>query len=92
DFLATRIAHRLGLKGPAVTLDTACSTSLVAIHLACQGLLSSDCDMALSGGVSIPVLGKRGYLYQEGMLNSPDGHCRAFDEKAKGCNIGNGVG
>ncbi|MGD2087206.1 MAG: amino acid adenylation domain-containing protein [Candidatus Aminicenantes bacterium] len=92
DFLATRIAHRLSLKGPAVTLDTACSTSLVAIHLACQGLLSGDCDMALAGGVSIPMLGKRGYLYQEGMLNSPDGHCRAFDEKAKGCNFGNGVG
>jgi iturin family lipopeptide synthetase A len=92
DFLATRIAHRLSLKGPAVTLDTACSTSLVAIHLACQGLLSGDCDMALAGGVSIPVLGKRGYLYQEGMLNSPDGHCRAFDETAKGCNFGNGVG
>jgi len=92
DFLATRIAHRLSLKGPAVTLDTACSTSLVAIHLACQGLLSGDCDMALAGGVSIPVLGKKGYLHQEGMLNSPDGHCRAFDEKAKGCNFGNGVG
>jgi amino acid adenylation domain-containing protein len=92
DFLATRIAHRLGLKGPAVTLDTACSTSLVAIHLACQGLLSGDCDMALAGGISIPALEKRGYLYQKGMLNSPDGHCRAFDEKAKGCNFGNGVG
>ena len=89
DFLATRIAHRLNLKGPAITLDTACSTSLVAIHMACQGLLSGDCDMALAGGVSLVTLVKAGYPYQEGMLNSPDGHCRAFDARAKGTNFGN---
>ncbi len=89
DFLATRIAHRLNLKGPAVTLDTACSTSLVAVHMACQGLLSGDCDIALAGGVSVSALNRKGYLFQEGMLNSPDGHCRAFDAGAKGTNFGN---
>jgi acyl transferase domain-containing protein/acyl carrier protein len=92
DFLSTRIAHRLNFKGPAVTLDTACSTSLVAIHLACQGLLSGDCDLAVAGGCNISLLNNRGYLYQEGMLYSPDGHCRAFDAGAKGTNFGNGVG
>jgi len=92
DYLATRIANKLNLKGPAVTVDTACSTALVAIHLAYQSLLSGDCDMALAGGVSVKALDKKGYLYEEGMLNSPDGHCRAFDAKAKGSNFGNGVG
>ncbi|UCH92255.1 MAG: SDR family NAD(P)-dependent oxidoreductase, partial [Candidatus Aminicenantes bacterium] len=77
---------------PAVTLDTACSTSLVLIHLACQGLLSGDCDIALAGGVSIRALDKKGYWYEQGMLHSPDGHCRAFDANAQGCNFGNGVG
>ncbi len=88
DFMATRIAHRLNLKGPAITVDTACSTSLVAVHMACQGLLSGDCDIALAGGVSVSALSRTGYSYQEGMLNSPDGHCRAFDARAKGTNFG----
>lgn len=89
DFLCTKIAHRLNLKGPAVQVDTACSTSLVAVHMACQGLIAGDCDMAVAGGVSIGVSVKGGYIYREGMLNSPDGHCRAFDAEAKGTNFGN---
>ena len=92
DFLSTRIAHRLNLKGPAVTVQTACSTALVAVHLASQGLLSGDCDMALAGGVAVSQLKKQGYLYQEGMIFSPDGHCRAFDANAQGAVFGNGVG
>jgi amino acid adenylation domain-containing protein len=92
DYMATRIANKLNLIGPAITVDTACSTALVAIHLAYQGLLSGDCDMALAGGISIRVLDKKGYLYETGMLKAPDGHCRAFDAKAKGTNFGNGVG
>jgi acyl transferase domain-containing protein/acyl carrier protein len=89
DFLCTHIAHRLNLKGPAVTLDTACSTSLVAVHMACQGLIGGDCDMALAGGVSLPVLCRSGYFYEEGLMLSPDGHCRAFDAAAKGTGFGN---
>ena len=92
DYMTTRIANKLDLKGPALVVDTACSTALIAIHLAYQALLSGDCDMALAGGISIRALDKKGYLYEEGMLNSPDGHCRAFDAKAKGTNFGNGVG
>jgi tyrocidine synthetase-3 len=92
DYLCTRLAHRLNLRGPAVAVQTACSTSLVAIHLACQGLLCSECDIAAAGGVSIVYLKKSGYEYVEGMIASPDGHCRAFDEKAKGCFGGDGVG
>jgi amino acid adenylation domain-containing protein len=92
DFLGTLIAHKLNLKGPALTLDTACSTSMVAIHLAYQGLLSGDCDMALAGAVTVQTLKKEGYLYQEGMIHSPDGHCRAFDANAGGSNFSNGAG
>jgi iturin family lipopeptide synthetase A len=92
DYMATRIANKLDLKGPVLVVDTACSTALIAVHLAYQALLSGDCDMALAGGISIRALDKKGYLYEEGMLNSPDGHCRAFDAKAKGTNFGNGVG
>ena len=90
--MSTQIAYRLNLKGPAVTLQTACSTSLVAIHAACQALLSGECDMALAGGVSVKLPVKSGYIYQEGMVLSPDGRCRAFDKKAAGCVEGNGVG
>ncbi len=92
DFLATDTAYRLNLKGPAVTLQTACSTSLVAVHAACQSLLNFECDQALAGGVSLALPPKQGYLYQEGMILSPDGHCRAFDADAKGTTIGSGVG
>ncbi|WP_341529473.1 SDR family NAD(P)-dependent oxidoreductase [Nostoc sp. UHCC 0302] len=92
DFLSTRISYKLNLKGPSVNIQTACSTSLVAVHLACQSLLSGECDMSLAGGVAIRVPEKTGYLYQEGMILSPDGHCRAFDAQAQGTVSGNGVG
>ncbi|MBD2592896.1 SDR family NAD(P)-dependent oxidoreductase [Nostoc spongiaeforme FACHB-130] len=92
DFLATRVSYKLNLTGPSLTVQTACSTSLVAISLACQSLLNYQCDMALAGGVSINILQKTGYLYQEGGVLSPDGHCRAFDAQARGTIIGNGVG
>jgi phthiocerol/phenolphthiocerol synthesis type-I polyketide synthase E len=92
DFLATRLAYKFNLKGPAYTVQTACSTSLVAVGLACQNLLNYQCDMALAGGVSVFVPHKAGYLYREGSILSLDGHCRAFDAKAQGTVIGNGVG
>lgn len=92
DFLATRISYKLDLKGESITVQTSCSTSLVAVHLACQSLLSYQSKMALAGGVSIRVPQKTGYFYQPGMIASPDGHCRAFDEKAEGTVPGNGVG
>jgi amino acid adenylation domain-containing protein len=90
DFLATRLAYKLNLRGPALTVQTACSTSLVAVHLACQQLLQRDCDMALAGGVSIEVPHGTGYPYQEGHILSPDGHCRAFDADAGGTVRGSG--
>jgi len=92
DFLTTRAAYKLGLTGPAVTVQTACSTSLVAVHLACQNLLNYNCDMALAGGVSVTVPQQQGYYYQEGMILAKDGHCRAFDAKASGTISGSGVG
>jgi phthiocerol/phenolphthiocerol synthesis type-I polyketide synthase E len=92
DHLATRVAYKLNLKGAAVTVQTACSTSLVAVHLACQSLLAYQSDIALAGGVSIGVPKKAGYMFQEGGIFSVDGHCRAFDEKATGTVVGNGVG
>lgn len=92
DFLTTQIAYKLNLKGPAFSVQTACSTSLVAIHLACQGLLNGECDVALAGGIEISAQEKNGYIFQEGMINSPDGHCRAFDARAKGTVSGEGAG
>ena len=92
DFLATRVSYKLNLKGESITIQTSCSTSLVAVHLACQSLLSGQCDMALAGGVSIRVPQKTGYQYEEGMIASPDGHCRAFDHRAQGTLPGNGLG
>ena len=89
DFLATRIAYKLNLQGPAISVQTACSTSLVAVNLACQGLLNYQTDMALAGGVSITPKGR---LYQEGFIVAKDGHCRAFDQDAQGAVFGNGVG
>lgn len=92
DFLTTRISYKLNLEGPSYTVQTACSTSLVAVHLACQSLLNGECDMALAGGVSIGASRKSGYLYKDGGIQSPDGHCRAFDAKAQGTPGGEGVG
>jgi len=91
DFLSTRISYRFNLKGPSSTVFNACSTSLVALHLAYQGLLSGECDIALAGGISITLPGRVGYEYQEGMVNSSDGHIRSFDEQANGTVFGNGV-
>jgi non-ribosomal peptide synthase protein (TIGR01720 family) len=92
DHLSPRVSYKLDLQGPAVTVQTACSTSLVAVHLACQALLAGECDLALAGGVSIAVPHGIGYLYEEGGILSPDGHCRAFDERAQGCLGGSGAG
>ena len=92
DFLATRVSYKLNLRGPSITLQTACSTSLVAVHLACQSLLSGECDLTLAGGVSIKVAPAPGYFYQEGGIASPDGHCRAFDARGQGTLFGNGLG
>lgn len=92
DFAPTQTSYKLNLTGPSVNVNTACSSSLVAVHLACQNLLNYQCDMALAGGVSVNVPQKEGYLYQEGSIASPDGHCRAFDSDAKGCIDGSGTG
>ncbi|NEQ85165.1 MAG: type I polyketide synthase, partial [Moorea sp. SIO2I5] len=92
DFVTTRVAYKLGLNGPAVAVQTACSTSLVAVHFACQSLLNGECDLALAGGVSIKLPQIAGYTYQPGMVLSPDGHCRAFDARAQGTVGGSGVG
>ncbi|HVR10505.1 MAG TPA: polyketide synthase, partial [Thermoanaerobaculia bacterium] len=92
DYLASRTAYALNLRGPCIGVQTACSTSLVAIHLACQALLAYQCDMALAGGVRIAVPQAQGYLYEEDGIRSPDGHCRAFDARAGGTLFGSGVG
>jgi len=91
NFLATLASYKLNLRGPGITVQTACSTSLVAVHLACQSLLNGESDMELAGGSSITVPQKVGYMYQEGGINSPDGHCRAFDARAQGTVGGSGV-
>ncbi|MCP4699362.1 MAG: amino acid adenylation domain-containing protein [Gammaproteobacteria bacterium] len=92
NYLPTRVSYKLDLKGPSVNVQTACSTSLVAVHLACQSVLSGESHMALAGGVSIVVPDKGGYLYEESMIRSPDGHCRAFDAQAAGTLFGSGGG
>ena len=92
DFLATRVSYLFDLHGPSVNVQTACSTSLVAVHLACQSLLIGECDTAIAGGVTIELPHGRGYLYQDGEILSTDGHCRAFDHRASGTVFGSGVG
>ncbi|WP_270171065.1 hybrid non-ribosomal peptide synthetase/type I polyketide synthase [Paenibacillus sp. SYP-B4298] len=92
DFYSTRLSYKLNLTGPSMTVQSACSTSLVAISQAYQDIVSGQCMMALAGGVSITYPLQGGYLYEEGMILSPDGHCRAFDAKASGTVAGNGVG
>ncbi len=92
DFLSTRVSYNLNLRGPSITVQTGCSTSLVAIHLACENLITLQTDMALAGGISVNPAERFGYYYQEGGIVSPDGHCRAFDAEARGTIFGNGVG
>jgi amino acid adenylation domain-containing protein len=92
DYLSTRVSYKLNLKGPSVNVETACSTSLVAVEMACRSLLNKECDMALAGGVSVHAQQKAGYYYQPEGKDSPDGHCRAFDARAQGIVGGNGVG
>ncbi|MFK7897288.1 MAG: SDR family NAD(P)-dependent oxidoreductase [Myxococcota bacterium] len=92
DFLATRASYVLDLKGPSINVQTACSTSLVATHLACQSLLTGECDMALAGGVTIMFPTEAGYVFKDGEILSPDGHCRPFDDRAQGTILSSGGG
>ena len=92
DYLATRVAYKLNLRGPAITMQTACSSSLVAITQACQNLVTYQCDMALAGGVTLRFPQKRGYLYTNDGMVSPEGKCRTFDANARGTIFGNGAG
>ena len=92
DVLATRVSYKLDLRGPSMTVQTACSTSLVAVTQACQALLLQQCDMALAGGVSITFPQARGYRHAEGGMVSADGHCRPFDAQASGTVFGSGSG
>jgi acyl transferase domain-containing protein/acyl carrier protein len=92
DSMTTTVSYKLNLRGPGVTVQTACSTSLAAIHVACRGLLNHEADMAIAGGVWVNLVHDEGYRYQPGAILSPDGHCRAFDARAEGTVIGSGVG
>jgi acyl transferase domain-containing protein/surfactin synthase thioesterase subunit len=92
DFPSTRISYKLNLTGPSINVQTACSTSLVAVHLACQAILAGECDMALAGAATVRVPQRVGYTNVKGSILSPDGHCRAFDADAQGTIFGSGVG
>jgi acyl transferase domain-containing protein/surfactin synthase thioesterase subunit len=92
DFPSTRISYKLNLTGPSINVQTACSTSLVAVHLACQAILAGECDMALAGAATVRVPQRVGYASVKGGILSPDGHCRAFDADAQGTIFGSGVG
>lgn len=92
DHLCTQVSYRLDLKGPSVVVQTTCSTSLVAVSMACESLHSGRCDMALAGGVTVRVPQRGGYFYTAGSILSPDGHCRPFDASAQGTIVGSGVG
>jgi len=92
DFPSTRISYKLNLTGPSINVQTACSTSMVAVHLACQAILGGECDMALAGAATIRVPERVGYVSVTGGILSPDGHCRAFDAQAQGTIFGSGVG
>lgn len=92
DYAATQISYNLGFTGPSLNINTACSTSLVAVHQACQSLLMQECRVALAGGVSLETTQPGGYLYREGSIASPDGYCRAFSDDANGCVRGSGLG
>ena len=92
DVLSTRVSYQLDLRGPSINVQTACSTSLVAVHLACQSLLNFECDMALAGGVTIEIPHGQGYIHREGEILSRDGHCRSFDASSSGTVFGSGLG
>ncbi|PPQ15467.1 polyketide synthase [Bradyrhizobium sp. AC87j1] len=91
DFIATRVSYKLDLTGPSLTVQTACSTSMVAVTLACRSIMSGECDMAMAGAACIRVPHHGGYYYRQGDIQSPDGHCRAFDAAAQGTVFGSGV-
>jgi phthiocerol/phenolphthiocerol synthesis type-I polyketide synthase E len=91
DFLATRVSYKLNLRGPAATVQTACSTSLVSVIMAAQNLLAGDCDLAIAGGAALKTPQVRGYVYTKGGILSPDGHCRPFDLRSAGTVPANGV-
>ncbi|NML37854.1 SDR family NAD(P)-dependent oxidoreductase [Chitinophaga sp. G-6-1-13] len=92
DYLSTLLAYKLNLKGPAININTACSTSLVAVNMACKALLTGETRIAIAGGVSMSSRIRDGYVYQQGMIYSEDGHCRAFDKDASGTIVGEGAG
>jgi acyl transferase domain-containing protein len=92
DYLSTRVSYKLNLRGPSITVQTACSTSLVAVHLACQSLLAGECDMALAGGITVRVPQRMGYIRSSQAIMSPDGRCRPFDADAQGTLFGSGAG
>jgi len=92
DYLSSLLSYKLDLEGPAFSVNTACSTSLVAIHLACKSLLMGEARIAIAGAVSIRTEPQKGYVYQQGMILSSDGHCRAFDKDASGTINGEGAG
>ncbi len=92
NFIATRVSYELNLTGPSMSVQSACSSSLLAVHAACQSLLSGECDMALAGGSTVYVEQNHGYLYKQGEILSPDGHCRTFDAKAAGTVMASAVG
>lgn len=92
EFFSTQLSYKLNLHGPSVTMQTACSTSLVNIGMACQALLNQECDAALAGGVTVSSPENIGYIYQDGMIQSKDGHCRPFDQEASGTIFGDGAG
>jgi thioester reductase-like protein len=92
DFLCTRTSYKLNLNGPSVNVQTACSTALVSVHLACQSIINGECDMALAGGVTVMLPQKGGYMYKEGMILPSDGRCKAFDANADGTLFSDGVG
>jgi phthiocerol/phenolphthiocerol synthesis type-I polyketide synthase E len=91
DFFATRAAYKLDLRGPALSVQTGCSAGLVAVHLAVQALLARECDVALAGGATVQVPQQAGYLYSPGGIMSPDGHCRSYDARSAGTQVGSGV-
>ncbi|MDQ1102854.1 type I polyketide synthase [Nocardioides zeae] len=92
EYLPARVSYKLDLRGPSMAVQTACSSSLTAIHVACQAILNDECDMALAGGVSVRMPWAEGYMHVPGGTTSPDGRCRAFDVDSVGSIIGNGAG